>query len=117
MHFRDRFIVYFSTVLRYTLSDCQQGYIDLEDVIAFLKNYLSLEEFQLRDASCIETCFSGNFEGCIVPGILIQFIENAFKHGSKTRGEPIKLYFIVQDCVLYFSIENTYREKTKYRDV
>src|SRR3546814_14783163 len=48
---------------------------------------------------------------------LIQFIENAFKHGSKTRGEPIKLSFIVQDCVLYFSIENTYREKTKSRDV
>src|SRR3546814_928362 len=92
-HLRERFIEDFSAVLHYTLYDCQQDYIDLEDEIAFLKNYLSLEELQLRDASCIETSFSGNFEGCIVPGILIQFIENAFKHGSKTRGEPIKLSF------------------------
>src|SRR3546814_19957972 len=82
-HLRERFIEDFSAVLHYTLYDCQQDYIDLEDEIAFLKNYLSLEELQLRDASCIETSFSGYFAGCIVPGILIPFIEHAYKPGSK----------------------------------
>ncbi|XZF14964.1 sensor histidine kinase [Chitinophagaceae bacterium MMS25-I14] len=72
-------------LLHYMLYDCTQDKVPLSGEILFLKNYIALEELRNRQESVnISLQTNGDTEGLeIAPLLLINFVENAFKHGVK----------------------------------
>ncbi|KAA5535062.1 GHKL domain-containing protein [Taibaiella lutea] len=70
---------------QYILEDCSKEKVKLTDEITFLKNYINLEKLRNReDQVNIRLIVTGDAEGKeIAPLLLINFLENAFKHGVK----------------------------------
>lgn len=70
---------------QYILEDCSKEKVKLTDEITFLKNYINLEKLRNReDKVSIRLIVNGDAEGReIAPLLLINFLENAFKHGVK----------------------------------
>lgn len=99
-----------SQLLSYMLYDCNAAEVPLEKEIAFMKNYIGLE--QLRYGSRLEVSmnFHGDLQGKhMAPLLLIPFLENAFKHGTSEQLEQawIFLDLAVDDNVLSFKLVNS----------
>ncbi|WP_165836284.1 sensor histidine kinase [Taibaiella soli] len=73
------------SLLDYMLNDCTQEQVLLDDEITFIKNYISLERLRIREKEAtIDFQVKGNTSDIkIAPLLLINFVENAFKHGVK----------------------------------
>lgn len=73
-------------LVQYMLEDCAKDSVPLSGEINFLKNYISLEKLRNKQEQVtIQLNINGetgNKE--IAPLLLINFIENAFKHGVKS---------------------------------
>jgi two-component system, LytTR family, sensor kinase len=102
----------FSELLRYQLYECNEHYIPLERELNYLKSFIELSKLRLNPKEVVfkENLPENALESVqIAPFILIPFIENAFKHVSKTdpNGNAIGLKIEVKDNRLFFDIENT----------
>lgn len=79
----------FSNMLRYQLYECNDTMIDFDKELEFISNFIDLEKLRL-DANSTQMHFEIQNETrsgqVIAPFILIPFIENAFKHVSKGKG-------------------------------
>lgn len=107
-------IVVLSDLMKYILYHSGELLVDLEREIHFLRDYVDLE--RLRGSRYLKILFSqeGEMKGYnIAPLILINYVENAFKHGGVREGEvsliDITVSFI--DETLFVRIENDYVEK------
>lgn len=69
----------------YMLEECKKDTVSLAGEIAFLKNYINLEQLRNKQEQVdIRLEVKGDPEGKeIAPLLLVNFIENAFKHGVK----------------------------------
>lgn len=72
-------------MMQYMLEECSKEKVKLNDEITFLKNYINLEKLRNRqDQINVRITVNGNSDGKeIAPLLLINFLENAFKHGVK----------------------------------
>lgn len=71
-----------SEMMRYMLYQSDQEQVFLKDEIAFIKNYVEVEQIRYRDAISIQLDVQGiDQRATISPLLLLPFIENAFKHG------------------------------------
>ncbi len=71
-----------SDLMRYVLYECNEDKVPLEKEIQFIKNYLELERLRFNDSYTIEFRQRGvPGEKTIAPMLLVEFIENSFKHG------------------------------------
>lgn len=72
-------------MIQYMLEDCSKDKVKLSDEITFLKNYINLEKLRnKKDQINVKLIVNGNPEEKeIAPLLLINFLENAFKHGVK----------------------------------
>lgn len=72
-------------LMTYMLQDCKQDLVPLEGEIAFLKSYINLEKLRNKQEQInIMVNVLGDTNNLqIAPLLLINFIENAFKHGVK----------------------------------
>lgn len=75
-------ILKLSEMMRYTIYDCKEATVSIGSEVAYLENYIKLQEMRHHQRGYI------NFEKeitndqlQIAPMILIVFLENAFKHG------------------------------------
>lgn len=76
------FILKLSDMMRFILYDCQRNLVALEKDIEFLENYLEMEKQRYPGAE-IRFAVTGEATGRqIAPLLLIQFLENSFKHGA-----------------------------------
>jgi two-component system, LytTR family, sensor kinase len=107
-------IVVLSDLMKYILYHSGELYVDLDREIHFLRDYVDLE--RLRGSRYLKIQFSqeGEMKGYnIAPLILINYVENAFKHGGVRDGEvsliDIDIKFINE--TLFFRIENDFVEK------
>jgi LytS/YehU family sensor histidine kinase len=103
-----------SELMRYILAECSAPRVKLHREIAFLENYIELQSLKKSDAYNIDFYTEGiRQKHKIAPLILINFIENAFKH-SDIETNPAG--WIQASCVvsekgeLHFMIENSKRE-------
>lgn len=73
-------------LLHYMLHDCSQDKVPLAGEIDFLNNYIMLEQIRNKQENIdIKIELNGNAEGKeIAPLLLVNFVENAFKHGVKS---------------------------------
>jgi LytS/YehU family sensor histidine kinase len=82
-----------SELLRYMLRESDDPYVPLTNEIAYLTNVIDLQKIGQKGNSYIDFKLNGKITGQkIAPLILINFIENAFKHGVfKNANEPIQV--------------------------
>lgn len=80
----------FSKMMRYVLYDTSVAYVPLEKEISFLKGYIDLMRLRYTDKLEIKSSFAKDTDGFYVPPMLIlQFVENAFKHGVTYKKKSI----------------------------
>jgi two-component system, LytTR family, sensor kinase len=78
-----------SEILRYMLHDSNAEKVPMEKEITYIRSYIELQQLRLSTPNFIELDVRGNVEGKLIPPmLLITFIENAFKHGSKNIPAP-----------------------------
>ena len=79
-----RYLQSFSGLMRKTLENSEEMFISLEDEIAYLKDYLTLEQLRCNNSFQFEFIIDEEIEDDFVklPTMLLQpYVENAIKHG------------------------------------
>lgn len=99
----------FSDTLSHQLYDYNKDWIDLGKEIVYLKNYIELQRMrhdeELLDLTCELPQRSNGYK--IAPMLLIPFVENAFKHGSNSKGYQITILLEIENGQLHFKTQNT----------
>jgi LytS/YehU family sensor histidine kinase len=101
-----------SSIMRYMLFDATTDQVILEKEIEYLKSFIELERLRIRQKDFVELQISGNVEGrTIAPMLLIPFVENAFKHGSRNVASPgIRIRLSVEEQEIRFEVSNHVRK-------
>jgi two-component system, LytTR family, sensor kinase len=101
-----------SSIMRYMLYDATTDKVLLEKEIEYLKSFIELEKLRLRNKDFVSLTINGASEGMtIAPMILIPFVENAFKHASRTVPAPgIIVTIDIDPGVIVFSVKNFIRK-------
>ena len=103
-----------SELLRYGLYETNDSIVPIEKEISYLENYIALEKIRLENPNKVQLKKEGNFSGKTIPPLLlIVFVENAFKHGSKAKGSSIELSLIAMENNLKFICKNDYQKELK----
>lgn len=98
-----------SELMSYVIYDAKQSRVPLVSEIKHIKNYLDLEKLRYGDRLKINFGVSGDIEGKELPPVLLlPFIENSFKHGTKLDDAviPIDIQILVENDRLTFSCQN-----------
>ncbi|WP_176801348.1 sensor histidine kinase [Kriegella aquimaris] len=108
-----------ANLIRYMQNDIKKNFIPLENEITYLKDYITIQKLRCEVTPEIVTNFK-NIEGKIIsPGLLIPFVENAFKYGIDPS-KPSKLILSVtgEEKKINFECTNSYdiEFKTPYKD-
>ncbi|NQX41580.1 histidine kinase [Pedobacter steynii] len=74
------------SLLHYMLYECKSDLVPLENEFTFTNSYIALEKLRHKEEQCkISIDIKGDAAAHqIAPLLLINFLENAFKHGTKT---------------------------------
>ena len=105
----------FSQMLRYQLYECSNELVALEKEIAFLEDYISLEQLRKSEKLKLNSNLKGHFSNYkIAPFLLQPLVENAFKHLGGTL--EIDIIASMKGQILHFQVSNTFVEaKPKLR--
>lgn len=97
-----------SDILRYMLYESNTEKVHLEKEIAYIKSYIELQQLRIKTPNFIQFTLEGDPENKLIPPmLLITFIENAFKHGSKNIEAPgIIINMDCRDSQFNFEITN-----------
>lgn len=75
-------ILKLSDIMEYVIYDCRHDRVSIEKELRFINSYIELEKLRYDDSASISLQVSGDAKDKLIsPLLLIQFIENAFKHG------------------------------------
>jgi two-component system LytT family sensor kinase len=101
----------FSELLRHQLYECNDQQIALDKEIAYLENFIELEKLRQNEnlAVSVHMEAADSADMGIAPFILMTFVENAFKHVSKEKGQSnwISINLSVTGMRLHFSVGNS----------
>ncbi|NCB07253.1 MAG: hypothetical protein EOM73_03715 [Bacteroidia bacterium] len=77
-------------VLNYIIDESQKEFVNLQDEISLVENYVHLEKLRYGKRLSVEMVTSGDLAGQKVPPMILFFlVENCFKHGSSLdAGSP-----------------------------
>ncbi|OJJ23929.1 hypothetical protein BKI52_06150 [marine bacterium AO1-C] len=95
-----------SQLMRYMLYEANGEQVPLSKEIAYLQNYVDLERLRFEENVDISLHIEHDREYPIAPFLLMPFVENAFKHGSKGRNAWIVIHLMVQEAQLILKVEN-----------
>lgn len=103
-------ILKLSDIMEYVIYDCRSEKVTLENELKFIRSYVDLERLRYDREEAIQLDVVTDHQSYeISPLLLIQFIENAFKHGME-QGSPDRFLNIrieVADGVLHYFSENS----------
>lgn len=103
-------ILKLSDMMSYMLYDCKSDEVLLSAEIAYLQNYIDLQQLKKEGELQVTFDIEGDVSGrCIKPMLLIPFFENAFKHGNLEDVERGWLTSLlrVTDHALHVFIQNS----------
>lgn len=103
-------IIKLSDLMRYVLYETKDKNQSLRKELIFIKNYLDLEKIRYNENLQLEFEVTGDPKGKkIAPMLLVQFIENAFKHGANQNIGKVRISIkiLIEKKFLYFEISNT----------
>jgi len=103
-----------SSIMRYMLYDATSDQVLLEKEIEYLKSFIELQKLRLRQHDFVEINIHGVANGkTIAPMLLVPFVENAFKHGSKNVPNPgIRINLYIEPQQIRFIVTNHLRNST-----
>lgn len=106
-------ILQLSKVMRYNIYEAAERYISIDKDVENIKDFLQIQKIRHHDLVIRLNENIDNPSQEISPLILIQFVENAFKHGvSETFGQSfIHIDIQLNNGVLHYHIENSKEEK------
>ena len=105
----DRMIARLSDFLRMTLKNSGESKVSLEQELAFIKNYLEIEEIRFRDRLDIEMEIAPETLNAQVPNLILQpLIENAMRHGiaPQIAGGKLRIQTKLEEGRLLIKIED-----------
>jgi LytS/YehU family sensor histidine kinase len=106
-----------SHLMRYMLYEASANTVSLKDEIAYIENYISIEQMRFADRLDLSFQYSGDTSGQLIsPLLLLPFIENAFKHGIRDSSGWITINLKVDDNFLYLKVENSYTIPVKAKE-
>jgi LytS/YehU family sensor histidine kinase len=100
----------FSEMLRYQLYECNDNKIPIEKEIAYLKDYVALQQLRVSNTEIKFDCAPDVADFSIEPLLLIPFVENSFKHLShfdKEQQNEVKIAISRTNGSMHFSVYNT----------
>lgn len=110
-------ILKLSDLLRFSLYESSNDKISLKREVAFIEDYLTLEKYRhpVDQAVIRFEKKVTNEELLIEPLILINFIENALKHGLNNSIHKNFVHIVLEQSagIIDFSVTNSYQKKTK----
>jgi LytS/YehU family sensor histidine kinase len=104
-----------SNIMQYVIVDCNKPKVLLRQEINFLQSYIELEKLRYEKNTIIDMSITGNVNSqTILPLLLIQFVENAFKHGMKEKSDRswMRVSMNIDDNELIFTVENSFYDVT-----
>ncbi|MBN2663783.1 MAG: histidine kinase [Bacteroidales bacterium] len=100
-----------SEIMRYMLYEASNEKVQLKNEINYIKNYLEIQQLRYKDKDFVDFKIDGNCENILIPPMLfIPFVENAFKHGSKSKEKKITINLSANSREIEFEISNFKRE-------
>ena len=106
-----------SEMMRYMIYECNADRVPLHKEIEYLNNYIELHQLKSDKELNTQLVLDGNIEKFrIVPMLLINFLENSFKHGDIHFNQQgyIFIHIRVQENVMIFQISNSFRDKQHF---
>lgn len=106
-----------SELLRYMLKESDEDFADLEKEIQYVKNVIQLHKIGQKNQAYINFKVNGDPENWRTPPLmLINFVENAFKHGVFDDPQhPIQINLSINHNYLHFQIRNKKNQDEKDR--
>ncbi|GAB3951143.1 histidine kinase [Spirosoma harenae] len=106
-------------LLSYQLHESHRSTIPISKEIAYLRDYISLEQIRYGDRLDVQTNFGelGELTNLkIPPMLLLPFVENAFKHGAAQSENAcwIQLHLSQSGNRLIYSVENSVPDGVSY---
>ena len=99
------------SLLHYMLYECKSDLVPLENEFTFTNSYIALEKLRHKEEQCkISIDIKGDASAHqIAPLLLINFLENAFKHGTKTSfGKSwINMKIEISKREFHFNLQNS----------
>jgi hypothetical protein len=100
-------VMKFSSIMRYVLYEAPEQKVLLDKEIEYLQNYIELQKLRYRQPGIVKFEIKGVTEGIsIAPMLLIPFIENAFKHGSKDKEPAVLIHLATDEMKIRFDVVN-----------
>lgn len=108
-------ILKLSNLMEYVIYDCKNEFVVLEKELNFLENYFALQKLRYDATSNISFSIDSNNEYStevkIIPMLLIQFLENAFKHSNLNEDNSfVKIKINLIGNILNFEVLNTFED-------
>ncbi|PWK18087.1 histidine kinase [Arcicella aurantiaca] len=102
-------ILSLSNLLDYVLYESSLSTVSVEKEVAFLKDFVALEQIRNSSKVQVKLEIEGDLTGVIAPLILIAFIENAFKHGigDSTIQSYVHIKIRVESNTLFLGVINS----------
>jgi len=102
-------------LLHYMLYECKVDRVSLDDEFKFTTSYLELEKLRHNEDHCKVTVkITGDTHGRVIaPLLLINFLENAFKHGTKTSFGKSWINMEIETTAetIHFKLQNSKPQK------
>jgi len=108
-------ILSLSQILRYNLEQSSEELADLQDEIKYVKDYINLRKARLDFPDQLRMIVLGEVEEQKVPSMmLIEFLENALKHGNiQTKGAFIDLKITISRDSVEILCSNSIEKERK----
>jgi len=109
-----------STLMRFMLDKSNKTTVKLSEEIQYLESYIELQKLRFLDEDDLNVSFTtkgriGDFS--LPPFLLINFVENAFKHGIDYKlPSMVNIILNVNDDTMKFTIENSNHDKKNTKE-
>ncbi len=103
-----------ASLIRYMQEDINKDFIPLVNEIKYLQDYIAIQKLRCAVEPDIEAKFDNIENHRISPGLLIPFVENAFKYGiDPSKPSKLKVSVICDDNTIHFECINSYKDDFK----
>jgi sensor histidine kinase YesM len=103
-----------ANLLRYMQKDINRDFIPLENEIKYLEDYIAIQKLRCAIEPQVNTEFVNIENRLISPGLLIPFVENAFKYGiDPSKASELFISVVGDKERMVFTCENSYDDDYK----
>ena len=105
-----------SDMMRFLLEDMALANVPIQKEINFIENFIDINRLRFEENDDIQISFvyDGDLHQSVEPGLLIPFVENAFKHGVQPfKPSYVDIQLNITEDVLNFRIKNSIHSNSK----